>query len=182
MRNPNSPRTRGLYESLIDQIDATVYPVRPTRGVNRGYRDEYFRPDGSSIVIQGAGTPTVYRGDRYPQAVRGNVFITDSPTNLVHQLTIVDDGTGHLSAKNTWPRGEFFASSDERCRPVNLFSAPDGNMYIVDMYRGVVQAGGIWSEYLTEYITTQELLLPVAKGRIWRVVDGAAAARRGPAP
>src|SRR5262245_56901585 len=28
LRNPNSPRTRGLYESIIDQVDATVYPVR----------------------------------------------------------------------------------------------------------------------------------------------------------
>ena len=43
LRNPNAARTRGLYESLIDQMDATVYPIRPNRGVNRGYRDPYFR-------------------------------------------------------------------------------------------------------------------------------------------
>src|SRR4051812_40311120 len=66
LRNPNAPRTRGLYELLIEQIDATVYPVRNNRGVNRGYRDEFFRADGSSTVIQGAGTPTIYRGDKYP--------------------------------------------------------------------------------------------------------------------
>ena len=40
---------------------------------------------------------------------------------------------------------------------MNLFSAPDGTMYVVDMYRGVVQAGGLWSEYLTGYIKTNEL-------------------------
>ena len=75
-------------------MDATVYPVRSNRGVNRGYRDPFFRADGSSIVIQGAGGPTIYRGDKYPKAAQGNAFITDSPTNLVHQMVIVDDGTG----------------------------------------------------------------------------------------
>ena len=57
-------------------------------------------PDGSSIVIQGAGSPTVYRGDKYPADVRGSVFISDSPTNLVHRFNIVDDGSGRLRAKN----------------------------------------------------------------------------------
>ena len=182
LRNPNGVRTRGLYELLIEQMDATVYPVRPNRGVNRGYRDEYFRADGSSIVIQGAGTPTIYRGDKYPKDVQGNAFITDSPTNLVHRFAITDDGSGRLSAKNGYARGEFFASSDERCRPVNLFSAPDGNMYIVDMYRGVVQAGGIWSEYLTQYIKSHDMQLPVGRGRIWRVVYGTGTSARGPKP
>jgi mono/diheme cytochrome c family protein/glucose/arabinose dehydrogenase len=182
LRNPNAARTRGLYESLIDQMEATVYPVRQNRGVNRGYRDPFFRADGSSIVIQGAGSPTVYRGDRYPADVRGSVFITDSPTNLVHRFDIVDDGGGRLTAKNAYARGEFLASSDERFRPVNLMSAPDGNLYVVDMYRGVVQDGGIWSDYLREYIKSNDLELPVARGRIWRVVHGTGAATRGPKP
>ncbi len=45
LRNPNGARTRGLYELLIEQMDATVYPVRNNRGVNRGYRDPFFRAD-----------------------------------------------------------------------------------------------------------------------------------------
>ena len=45
LRNPNGARTRGLYELLIEQTDATVYPVRNNRGVNRGYRDPFFRAD-----------------------------------------------------------------------------------------------------------------------------------------
>jgi mono/diheme cytochrome c family protein/glucose/arabinose dehydrogenase len=182
LRNPNAARTRGLYESLIDQMDAVVYPIRQNRGVNRGYRDPFFRPDGSSIVIQGAGSPTVYRGDKYPPDARGSVFITDSPTNLVHRFNIVDDGGGKLTAKNAYGRGEFLASSDERFRPVNLFSAPDGNLYVVDMYRGVVQDGGIWSDYLRDYIKSHDLELPVERGRIWRVVYGTGPTVRGPKP
>ena len=101
LRNPNSVRTRGLYESLIEQMDATVYPVRSNRGVNRGYRDEFFRADGSSIVIQGAGTPTIYRGDKYPKAAQGNAFITDSPTNLVHQMVVDRRRHGPADARRT---------------------------------------------------------------------------------
>jgi putative membrane-bound dehydrogenase-like protein len=182
LRNPNAARTRGLYESLIDQMAATVYPLRQNRGVNRGYRDPFFRADGSSIVIQGAGSPTVYRGDKYPPGVRGSVFISDSPTNLVHRFNIVDDGSGRLTAKNAYGRGEFLASSDERFRPVNLLSAPDGTLYVVDMYRGVVQDGGIWSDYLRDYIKSHDLELPVKRGRIWRVVYGSGATARGPKP
>lgn len=172
LRNPNGVRTRGLYELLIEQADATVYPVRDNRGVNRGYRDPFFREDGSSIVIQGSSGPTIYRGDVYPRELQGNAFIPDSPTNLVHRMVVTDDGTGRLKATNGYARGEFLASSDERFRPVAVADGPDGNIYVVDMYRGVVQAGGIWSEYLTEYIKTRDLLMPVGKGRIWRVVYG----------
>jgi mono/diheme cytochrome c family protein len=182
LRNPNSARTRGLYELLIEQADATVYPVRNNRGVNRGYRDPFFRADETSFVIQGAGTPTIYRGDVYPKELHGNAFITDSPTNLVHRFVLTDDGSGRLTAKNGYAQGEFLASSDERFRPVSLFDGPDGNMYVVDMYRGVVQAGGIWSAYLTDYIKVHEMELPVGKGRIWRVVYGNANARRPAAP
>lgn len=178
LRNPNEVRTRGLYELLIEQTDATVYPVRSNRGVNRGYRDPFFRADGSSIVIQGAGGPTIYRGDNYPKDLQGNAFIPDSPTNLVHRMVVTDDGTGRLKATNGYARGEFLASSDERFRPASLFDGPDGNMYVVDMYRGVVQAGGLWSEYLTDYIKAHDLQMPVGKGRIWRVVYGNRPARR----
>jgi mono/diheme cytochrome c family protein/glucose/arabinose dehydrogenase len=172
LRNPNGARTRGLYELLIEQTDATVYPVRDNRGVNRGYRDPFFRADETSIVIQGASGPTIYRGDAYPKDLHGNAFIPDSPTNLVHRMVLTDDGSGRVTAKNGYAQGEFLASSDERFRPVSLFDGPDGNMYVVDMYRGVVQAGGIWSAYLTDYIKAHEMELPVGRGRIWRVVYG----------
>jgi putative membrane-bound dehydrogenase-like protein len=182
IRNPNGVRTRGLYELLIEQADATVYPVRSNRGVNRGYRDPFFREDGSSIVIQGASGPTIYRGDAYPKELQGNAFFPDSPTNLVHRLVVTDDGSGRLKATNGYARGEFLASSDERFRPASLYDGPDGNLYVVDMYRGVVQAGGLWTDYLTDYIKTHDLQLPVGKGRIWRVVYGNRPARRPAAP
>ena len=127
------------YEPVISIEDAEVWPIRPTRGVNRGYRDQFFREDDTSRILQSAGSPLVYRGDRLPKDMQGNVFVTDSTTNLVHRMVIVDDGTGRMTAKNAYDKGEIFASTDERMRPVSLTAGPDGTLYIVDMYRGVVQ-------------------------------------------
>jgi mono/diheme cytochrome c family protein/glucose/arabinose dehydrogenase len=169
-RNPNVARTRGLYEIMMSPKDMTVWPVRPTRGVNRGYRDGVLRPDGTLTTYVSAGTPVIYRGDRLPKDLYGDAFITESAGNLVHRLEIVNDGTGRLTAKNAYARGEFLASTDERFRPVNLFSAPDGTLYVVDMYRGVIQDGQYWTDYLRDYIKTNKLELPVNLGRIWRVV------------
>ncbi len=170
MRNPNVVRTRGLYDILMDPKDMTVWPVRPTRGVNRGYRDGVLRPDGTITTYVSAGTPTIYRGDRLPKDIYGDAFVTESAGNLVHRLKIVDDGTGRLSAKNAYPKGAFMASTDERFRPVNLFAGPDGTLLVIDMYRGVIQDGTYWTDYLRNYIKTNNLELPVNLGRIWRVV------------
>jgi mono/diheme cytochrome c family protein/glucose/arabinose dehydrogenase len=180
MRNPNLVRTRGLYDPLISREASIVWPVRATRGVNRGYRDQFFRADDSSITIQAAGTPLIFRGDRLPKALQGQALITDSGTNMVHAYRILDDGTGRLRAEDFYKKGEIFASWDERCRPVSVASAPDGTLYVVDMYRGVVQDGAYWTEYLRDYIKSRGMELPVRLGRIWRLVHDSA--RPGPAP
>jgi mono/diheme cytochrome c family protein/glucose/arabinose dehydrogenase len=180
VRNPNLVRTRGLYEPLISREESVIWPVRQTRGVNRGYRDQFFRPDGSSVTIQGAGSPVIYRGDQLPRDLYGDAFITDSTTNLVHRYKIVDDGTGRLHAVDGYAKGEILASSDERFRPVNLLGGPDGALYVVDMYRGVVQEVVYWTDYLREYVEAADLERPVHLGRIWRIVHERT--RRQPRP
>jgi mono/diheme cytochrome c family protein/glucose/arabinose dehydrogenase len=180
-RNPNLVRTRGLYEPLIGLEEAVAWPIRPTLGVNRGYRDQFFRPDGSSRILQSAATPVVYRGDRLPEELRGGVFVTDSTTNLVHWFVIDDDGSGRIAARDGFERGEIFASSDERLRPVGAASAPDGTLYVIDMYRGVVQDVAYQTEYLQDYIRRNELALPVNLGRIWRIAHESTVRDRKPA-
>jgi mono/diheme cytochrome c family protein/glucose/arabinose dehydrogenase len=181
-RNPNQVRTRGLYDPLISREDSVVWPIRPTRGVNRGYRDQFFRPDDSSVTIQGVGTPIIYRGDRLPKDLNGDAFITDSTTNLVHRYKIVDDGGGRLRAVDAYKKGEIMASTDERFRPVNLSTtAPDGTIYVVDMYRGVVQEAVYWTDYLRDYVKARDLERPTRHGRIWRIVHDTTRRDRAPA-
>ncbi len=180
-RNPNLARTRGLYDPLISREESVIWPIRPTRGVNRGYRYQFFRPDDTSVTIQGVGTPVIYRGDRLPRELLGDAFITDSTTNLVHRYKIVDDGTGRLRAQDAYAKGEILASWDERFRPVNMLGGPDGTLYIVDMYRGIVQEQIYWTDFLRDYITARDLEKPVHLGRIWRIVHESTKPERKPA-
>ncbi len=179
-RNPNLARTRGLYDPLISREESVIWPIRQTRGVNRGYRDQFFRPDDTSVTIQGVGTPVVYRGDRLPRELFGDAFITDSTTNLVHRYKIVDDGTGRLRAQDAYAKGEILASWDERFRPVNMLGGPDGTLYVVDMYRGIVQEQVYWTDFLRDYITARDLEKPVHLGRIWRIVHESTKPERKP--
>lgn len=165
-RNPDVTRTRGLYENLVDQDKSAVWPVRPTLGVNRGYRPEVPRPDGSAYYYQGVSWPMIYRGGALPQDLYGNVFVVDSPTNLVHLLKMNKDAAGNFTAADYWAKGEFLASTDERFRPVSLTPGWDGSFYIVDMYRGVSQDEPIQTDYLKNYILQHKLWDGIHKGRI----------------
>lgn len=180
LRNPNIVRTRGLYEILIERNETAIWPVRPTPGLQRAYRKGFLRPDGTATTYASSADPYIFRGDRLPKEVQGNAFVADSPTNLVHRLILDDDGSGRLKARDAYTKGEFLASTDERFRPVNLFSAADGTLYVIDMYRGVVQDVAYQTEYLNTYIKENKLQLPVGLGRIYRVVHESM--RPGPKP
>jgi mono/diheme cytochrome c family protein/glucose/arabinose dehydrogenase len=172
MRNPNLLRTRGSYESLQSPEINIVWPVRPTPGVNRGYQDGILRPDGRLTRFTSVCSPTVYRGDRLPAELYGNVFLAEPAANLVSRLIVSDDGTT-LKSKKAYEGAEFLASTDERFRPVYLSNAPDGTLYIVDAYHGIIQHKGFITEYLRDQIVSRKLDQPSGHGRIYRVVhDG----------
>jgi mono/diheme cytochrome c family protein len=180
MRNPNVVRTRGLYDILIERNETAIWPVRPTPGLQRAYRKGFLRPDGTATTYASSADPLIFRGDRLPKEVQGDAFVADSPTNLVHRLIIDDDGTGRFKARDAYAKGEFLASTDERFRPVNLYSAADGTIYVLDMYRGYVQDIAYQTEYLNTYIKERQLQKATGFGRIYRVVHDSM--RPGPKP
>ena len=169
-RNPLLLRTRGSYDAL-DTDDAlnTVWPVRPTPGNNRAYQVGIRRADGSLEKFTAACGPLVYRGDRLPAELYGNVFVAEPSANLVSRIVLNDDGTT-IRAKKAYEGAEFIASTDERFRPVNLSNGPDGTMYVVDMYRGVIQNRASTTAYLRDRILANKLDQPTHMGRIYRVV------------
>lgn len=173
MRHPNLLRTRGSYEPLTGPNGELneVWPIRPTRGVNRGYQHGILRPDGTLAKYTSVCAPIVFRGDRLPAELYGNVFVVDPTVNLVSRMILGNAPSG-LRADKAYRdvRGEFLASTDERFRPVNLSLAPDGTLYVVDMYRGIIQHKGYMTEYLRDYVLTHKLEQPNSYGRIYRVV------------
>jgi putative membrane-bound dehydrogenase-like protein len=180
-RNPNLLRTRGSYESLRGDSNEVnvVWPVRQTPGVNRGYQAGVLRPDGRLATYTAVTAPTVYRGDRLPSELRGNVFVADPAANVVSRIVVSDDGT-RIVARKAYDQAEFLSSTDERFRPVYLSNAPDGTLYVVDMYRGIIQHRDYITEYLRDQILSRKLETPVGHGRIYRVVHEST--RRAPKP
>ncbi len=172
--------SRGSYETLDTGDLNTTWPIRPTRGVNRGYQDGVLRPDGTLSAFTAVSAPTVYRGDRLPAELYGNVFLVEPAGNLVSRIVVTDDGTT-LRGKKAYERGEFIASTDERFRPVNLSSAPDGTLYMVDMYHGIIQHKGYITEYLRDQILSRKLDQPQGHGRIYRIVHETTKRDRRPA-
>ncbi len=81
---------------------------------------------------------TIYRGDRLSDEYRGNSFTCDPTGNLVHRDVLESDGATFRAREQSGKR-EFLASPDEWFRPVNLANGPDGALYIVDMYRAVIE-------------------------------------------
>jgi putative membrane-bound dehydrogenase-like protein len=180
-RNPNLRRTRGSYEQLTNDTSNIndVWPVRPNAGTNRAYQFGVDRSDGTLGQFTSACAPLVYRGDRLPAELYGNVFVAEPAANLVSRIIIEDDGTA-LRGRKAYPNAEFLASTDERFRPVFLSNAPDGTLFVVDMYRGVIEGRASITLYLRDYITKKKLDTPLERGRIYRVVHDTT--RRAPAP
>ena len=170
-RNPHLLRTRGSYERLADEDPDLniVWPVRPNPGTNRAYQTGIDRPDGTLAKFTSVCAPLVYRGDRLPADLYGNVFVAEPAANLVSRIVLDDRGEA-LRAHKAYDRGEFLASTDERFRPVYLSNAPDGTLYVVDMYRGIIEHRISVTMYLRDQILGRKLDRPTGLGRIYRVM------------
>ena len=179
MRNPSLPSPRGIYEQLTRNVP--VWPAHKTPAVNRGYREETLRPADSTLAhYTAAGSPTAYVGDRLPAELRRSVFITEPAGNLVGRMIIDEDSAGMMRARPAYDHAEFITNDDQRFRPVNLATAPDGTMYVVDMYRGIIQHRVFITGYLEQKIIERGMEQPIGLGRIWRVVH--TTTRRGERP
>lgn len=170
-RNPNLLRTRGSYERLANDENQlnVVWPVRPNPGTNRAYQAGIDRADGTLEKFTAVCAPLVYRGDRLPGELYGNAFVAEPAANLVSRLILARDAHG-LRARRAYERGEFLASTDERFRPVFLANAPDGTLYIADLYRGIIEHRLSLTVYLRDYIVARRLDRPTGYGRIYRVM------------
>ena len=71
-----------------------------------------------------------------------------------------------FTASRVKPHQEFLASTDAKFRPVNLYTGPDGALYVVDYYRQIIEHPEWMGE---EVIASGELYNDADKGRIYRI-------------
>ncbi len=171
-RNPNFAAA-GANVQLVP-ANLRVYPGRVTPGINRGYKT--LDAQGKMYAVTAACGPVVYRGALFPAEFHGDAFICEPAGNLVKRITL-SEHDGELRGANAYDGTEFMTSTDERFRPVNAFNGPDGALYVVDMYRGIIQHRIYMTTYLRKQVEDRGLAKGLGFGRIWRIVpDGAPAA------
>ena len=109
---------------------------------------------------------TIYRGDAYPAEFRGNAFIGDVGGNLVHRKTLRRDGPLEF-AERADQDTEFLTSTDNWFRPVNFVNAPDGTLFLLDMYRETIEHPYSIPDDIKAHLDLQS---GDDRGRIYRLV------------
>ncbi len=109
---------------------------------------------------------TIYSGDAFPKEYVGNVFTGDVSGNLVHRDLIQPDGATFRAHRGE-DGVEFLASTDVWFRPCHFANAPDGNLYMMDIDRQVIETPESIPEEIRKKINFYN---GDTLGRIYRIV------------
>ncbi len=110
---------------------------------------------------------TIYRDELLGVEFIGNSFVCEPVHNLVHREVLEPQGASFVSRRAPGEqRSEFVASTDVWFRPVMARTGPDGALWIVDMYRAVVEH----PEWIPkDWQAKLDLRAGQDRGRIYRV-------------
>jgi mono/diheme cytochrome c family protein/glucose/arabinose dehydrogenase len=165
--NTNQENIAGFEETIVG--DNRVYPSRPTPGVNRGYMEGILDDSLRLVNFTAASGPVLYRGDLFGKEYQSNAFVGEPAGNLIKRDILEETGF-RVQGKQAYAGKEFLSSVDERFRPVTLSNGPDGALYVVDMYRGIIQHKTYLTNYLKQEIKSRHLTEPLTCGRIYKIV------------
>ena len=147
-----------------------ISPVEPWRILRTRLRSQGIVPGSDeggspSGFFTGATGVTVYRGDAFPGEFAGNLFVGEVANNLIHRA--IPEPTGVLvRARSAEPDREFLASRDSFFRPVQMANAPDGCLWVVDMYRELIEGAAFLAPQILKHM---DVASGVDRGRIWRI-------------
>ena len=146
-----------------------VWPIANVPDVQGGLR----RVTNNNLNhISAACGQAIFRGDRLPKDIQGDLLFSEPVGRLIRRAKISKkEGIKFLSNPYEAEKSEFILSTDPNFRVVNMNTAPDGSLYIVDMYRGIIQEGA-WvgkGSYLRKVIEQYRLQENFGKGRVWRL-------------
>ncbi|MBK1854011.1 c-type cytochrome [Verrucomicrobiaceae bacterium 5K15] len=145
-------------------------PIHMTPGVNRAYMKDILDKDGKLANATAAAGMTIYRGDNFPASAVGMGFTTEPAGDLIKAIQIERDQWNKPKGSHPYGDKEFLASDDEWFLPCNIYTAPDGTLWIVDMYFGLLQHKTYMTSYLRRQYVHRKLDQPKpSTGRIYRV-------------
>lgn len=170
--NFQQPISYGAFQTpgQMEEGFETVWPAPGGIGDMQGGMMRIRMPDAVLNHFTAACGPDIFRGHRLPADLRGDLLFAEPVGRLVRRAKIVvTDGLTQL--RNAYPKSEFIRSTDQLFRPVNMTTAPDGTLFIVDMYRGIIQES-TWVDpgsYLRRKVQQYQLDKLHSRGRIWRL-------------
>ncbi len=173
-RNPYlspPPVAANIYERASEPKLERISPFEPWRVVRTKLRmagvvkgpTEGGRVGGH---FTGASGVTIYRGDAFPEKCRGQAFVGEVSNNLVHRMNVTPKGVGFVAERADHGQ-EFLASSDNWFRPCQFATGPDGCLYIVDMYRELIETVVSIPPEILKHLHPKS---GIDRGRIWRIV------------
>lgn len=175
--NPHYALPGARLSIAVDGPAAEVYrrsPEEPWRVLRTKWRvsGEVSGPiEGggrSSGYFTGATGVTIYRGNAWPEEYLGDAFIADCGSNLVHRKKLRPDGVALLAERLAdEQKVEFLASTDNWFRPVQFLNAPDGTLYVLDMYRETIEHPWSLPPNIKKHL---DLNSGNDRGRIYRIV------------
>lgn len=147
-----------------------TFPIHITPGVNRGYQKGVLNEEIKLASPTASCGLTIYRGDNFPAEYQEMGFSCEPAGDLIKAIKIKRDQYNVASGSQAFDKKEFLASTDEWFCPVNLYTAPDGTMYMVDMYFGLLQHKTYMTTYLRKQYESRGLDKPeTPTGRIYRI-------------
>jgi len=175
-RNPYYTMPDPTVDIGVDGPKAALYrisPEEPWRVLRTKWRVEGLENGieaggRASGYFSAACGLTIYRGNAWPREYVGDVFVADCAENVVHRKKVVHLGpTARAERPADEKTVEFLASKDTWFRPVFCANAPDGTLYIADMYRHIIQMPIAIPEEILKHL---DLYSGNDMGRIYRVV------------
>lgn len=155
-RNPHLAVPAVMHDVAAADADSRVFALTRAWTTSNLHAGQFTAASGVHI----------YRGDALPEAYYANAFTCESTGNLVHREVLQPLG-GTFDSRPAQEGVEFLASTDEWFRPVNLELGPDGALYVIDMYRAVIEHPDWMPEELRD---RRDLLDGNDRGRIYRIV------------
>lgn len=186
-RNPFFNMPAALVDIPVDGPAAEVFRTSPEEAW-RVIRTKWRVTGVVQGIIEGGGRSSgyftsatglsIYRGDAWSEEYRGDSFIADVGSNLLHRKKVRPQGVELVAERPAdEQKVEFLTSKDLWFRPVELVNAPDGCLYLCDMYREVIEHPWSLPENIKKLI---DLNAGNDRGRIYRIAPTGFKSRKPP--
>jgi putative membrane-bound dehydrogenase-like protein len=158
-RNPAARFADNKQQLFDPAVAPPVYPLSDIDRFNDLFAANRFTSACSAIVV---------RSGALGPGLDGAALVCEPVHNLVHRARLVGQGATYRAIRDdTEQQTEFLRSSDPWFRPVRATVGPDGMIWVVDMYRAVIEH----PEWIPQAWQQQiDLRAGSDRGRIYRIM------------